>query len=64
MWPYEYGPRRQNNRRTNGVTEPSSYSTVNMVFYLIYSMSKWIITYFELLPNIGILPIAALVLGR
>ncbi|MBA0661537.1 hypothetical protein Goklo_005819 [Gossypium klotzschianum] len=35
-----------------------------MVFYLIYSMSKWIITYFELLPNIGILPIAALVLGR
>ncbi|MFQ6660665.1 hypothetical protein Gotur_029089 [Gossypium turneri] len=29
-----------------------------MVIYLIYSMSKWISTYSELLPSIGILPIA------
>ncbi|MBA0692416.1 hypothetical protein Goari_009979, partial [Gossypium aridum] len=37
----------------------SSYSTMNMEICLIYSMSKWINTYFELLPSIGILPIAA-----
>ncbi|MBA0813046.1 hypothetical protein Gohar_026933, partial [Gossypium harknessii] len=42
------------------MTKPSSYSTVTMVIYLIYSMSKWISTYSELLPSIGILPIAAL----
>ncbi|MBA0755753.1 hypothetical protein Gogos_021789 [Gossypium gossypioides] len=35
-----------------------------MVIYLIYSMSKWISTYFELLPSIGILPIPASLLGR
>ncbi|MBA0756590.1 hypothetical protein Gogos_020672 [Gossypium gossypioides] len=41
-----------------------SYSTEIMVICLIYSMSKWISTYSELLPSIGILPIAALFLGR
>ncbi|MBA0834290.1 hypothetical protein Goarm_006659 [Gossypium armourianum] len=35
-----------------------------MVICLIYSMSKWISTYSELLPNIGISPIAGLLLGR
>ncbi|MBA0678483.1 hypothetical protein Goari_019826, partial [Gossypium aridum] len=43
----------------NGMTKPSSYSTKTMVICLIYSMSKWISTYFELLPSIGISPIAA-----
>ncbi|MBA0574806.1 hypothetical protein Golob_027988 [Gossypium lobatum] len=31
---------------------------------LIYSISKWINTYSELLLNIGILPIAVSLLGR
>ncbi|MBA0682467.1 hypothetical protein Goari_024184, partial [Gossypium aridum] len=43
--------------------KPSSYSTVTMVIFLIYSMSKWIRTYSELLPSIGIPPIAASFLG-
>ncbi|MBA0756365.1 hypothetical protein Gogos_021478 [Gossypium gossypioides] len=34
-----------------------------MKICLIYSMSKWISTYSELLPNIGIPLIAASVLG-
>ncbi|MBA0819605.1 hypothetical protein Gohar_021823 [Gossypium harknessii] len=46
------------------MTKPSSYSTVNMVIYLIYSMSKWISTYFELLPSIEIPPIPASLLRR
>ncbi|MFQ6657939.1 hypothetical protein Gotur_027424 [Gossypium turneri] len=46
------------------MTKPSSYSTVTMVIYLIYSMSTWISTYFELLPSIRILPIAITFLGR
>ncbi|MBA0711519.1 hypothetical protein Golax_010691 [Gossypium laxum] len=46
------------------MTKPSSYSTVTMVICLIYSMSKWIRTYSELLPSIGIPPIAASLLGR
>ncbi|MBA0638415.1 hypothetical protein Godav_025219 [Gossypium davidsonii] len=46
------------------MTKSNSYSTVNMMVYLIYSMSKWISTYFELLPSIGIPPIAASLLGR
>ncbi|MBA0878760.1 hypothetical protein Goshw_008006 [Gossypium schwendimanii] len=37
---------------------------MTMVICLIYSMSKWISTYFELLLNIGILPIATSLLGR
>ncbi|MBA0819020.1 hypothetical protein Gohar_019562 [Gossypium harknessii] len=48
----------------NGVTKPSSYSTINMVIYLICLMSKWTSIYSELLPSIGILPIAASLLGR
>ncbi|MBA0644219.1 hypothetical protein Goklo_028409 [Gossypium klotzschianum] len=48
----------------NGMTKPSNYSTKTMVICLIYSMSKWISTYFELLPSIGISPIAASLLGR
>ncbi|MBA0731470.1 hypothetical protein Golax_025509 [Gossypium laxum] len=35
-----------------------------MVICLIYSMSKWISTYSELWPNIGISPIVALLSGR
>ncbi|MBA0556504.1 hypothetical protein Golob_026597 [Gossypium lobatum] len=35
-----------------------------MVICLIYSMSNWIRTYSELLPSIGIPPIAASLLGR
>ncbi|MBA0810232.1 hypothetical protein Gohar_002241 [Gossypium harknessii] len=35
-----------------------------MVICLIYWMSKWISTYFKLLPNIRISPIAASLLGR
>ncbi|MBA0765821.1 hypothetical protein Gotri_014949 [Gossypium trilobum] len=35
-----------------------------MVICLIYSMSKWISTYSELRPSIGILPIVALLLER
>ncbi|MBA0795761.1 hypothetical protein Gohar_006597 [Gossypium harknessii] len=35
-----------------------------MVICLIYSMSKWISTYSELLPNFGIPPIAASLLER
>ncbi|MFQ6667762.1 hypothetical protein Gotur_033671 [Gossypium turneri] len=46
------------------MTKPISYSTVTMVIYLIYSMSKWISTCSELLPSIGISPITALLLGR
>ncbi|MBA0632947.1 hypothetical protein Godav_001609 [Gossypium davidsonii] len=46
------------------MTKSSSYSTKIMVIYLIYSMSKWISTYSELLPSIGISPIAALLSGR
>ncbi|MBA0878759.1 hypothetical protein Goshw_008006 [Gossypium schwendimanii] len=46
------------------MAKPSSYSTMTMVICLIYSMSKWISTYFELLLNIGILPIATSLLGR
>ncbi|MBA0754789.1 hypothetical protein Gogos_021713 [Gossypium gossypioides] len=46
------------------MTKPSSYSTETMVIFLIYSMSKWINTYFELLPSIGIPPIVASLLGR
>ncbi|MFQ6636945.1 hypothetical protein Gotur_014134 [Gossypium turneri] len=46
------------------MTKSNSYFTVNMVICLIYSMSKWISTYFELLPSIGIPPIAASLLGR
>ncbi|MBA0620652.1 hypothetical protein Godav_006350, partial [Gossypium davidsonii] len=34
------------------MTKPISYSTVTMVICLIYSMSKWINTCSELLPNI------------
>ncbi|MBA0669387.1 hypothetical protein Goklo_029240 [Gossypium klotzschianum] len=44
--------------------KPSSYSTLTMVICLIYSMSKWISTYSEHLPSIGILPIVASLLGR
>ncbi|MBA0786745.1 hypothetical protein Gotri_000152 [Gossypium trilobum] len=40
------------------------YSTMTMVICLIYSMSKWISTYSELWPSIGIPPIAASLLGR
>ncbi|MBA0566547.1 hypothetical protein Golob_011356 [Gossypium lobatum] len=46
------------------MTKPSSYSTMTMVIYLIYSMSKWTSTYSELLLNIGIPPIATSLLGR
>ncbi|MBA0634561.1 hypothetical protein Godav_025296 [Gossypium davidsonii] len=35
-----------------------------MVICLIYSMSKWIITYSKLLPSIGIPPIAILLSRR
>ncbi|MBA0629244.1 hypothetical protein Godav_023833 [Gossypium davidsonii] len=41
------------------MTKPSSYSTVTMMIFLTYSMSKWISTYSDLLLSIGILPIAA-----
>ncbi|MFQ6655142.1 hypothetical protein Gotur_025831 [Gossypium turneri] len=40
------------------------YSTINMVIYLICLMSKWTSIYFELLPSIGIPPIAVSLLGR
>ncbi|MFQ6627053.1 hypothetical protein Gotur_005990 [Gossypium turneri] len=46
------------------MTKSNSYSTVNMVICHIYSMSKWISTYFELLPSIRISPIAASLLRR
>ncbi|MBA0852776.1 hypothetical protein Goshw_009659 [Gossypium schwendimanii] len=46
------------------MTKPSSYSIVTMVIFLIYLMSKWISTYFELLLSFGIPPIAASLLGR
>ncbi|MBA0794836.1 hypothetical protein Gohar_019125 [Gossypium harknessii] len=46
------------------MTKPSSYSTVTMVICFIYPMSKWISTYSELLPSIGIPPIATSLLGR
>ncbi|MFQ6650407.1 hypothetical protein Gotur_023450 [Gossypium turneri] len=46
------------------MAKSSSYSTVNMVICLIYSMSKWIRTYSELLPSIRISPIAISLLGR
>ncbi|MBA0796617.1 hypothetical protein Gohar_007374 [Gossypium harknessii] len=45
-------------------TRINSYSTVNMVICHIYSMSKWISTYFELLSSIRISPIAASLLRR
>ncbi|MBA0756438.1 hypothetical protein Gogos_021902 [Gossypium gossypioides] len=45
------------------MAKPISYSTQTIVIYLIYSMSKWISTYFELLPSIGISSIAALLSG-
>ncbi|MBA0708049.1 hypothetical protein Golax_020040 [Gossypium laxum] len=45
------------------MTKPSSYSTMTMVICLIYPMSKWISTYSELLPSIGIPPIATSLLG-
>ncbi|MBA0679623.1 hypothetical protein Goari_011382 [Gossypium aridum] len=41
------------------MTKPSSYSIVTMVICLIYSMSKWISTYSELLISFGIPPITA-----
>ncbi|MBA0577892.1 hypothetical protein Golob_000034 [Gossypium lobatum] len=44
--------------------KPSSYSTVTMVIYLIYLMLKWISTYSELSPSIGISPIVILLLGK
>ncbi|MBA0741761.1 hypothetical protein Gogos_014890 [Gossypium gossypioides] len=43
--------------------KPISYSTVTMVIYFIYSMSKWISTYSELLPSIRI-PLIAVSLLR
>ncbi|MBA0618893.1 hypothetical protein Godav_028159 [Gossypium davidsonii] len=46
------------------MTKPNSYSTLTMVIYLIYSMSKWINTYSELLPSIKISPIADSLLER
>ncbi|MBA0855370.1 hypothetical protein Goshw_012679 [Gossypium schwendimanii] len=46
------------------MAKPSSYFTVTMVICLIYSMSKWISTYSELWPSIGIPPIVALLLER
>ncbi|MBA0828586.1 hypothetical protein Goarm_013247 [Gossypium armourianum] len=46
------------------MTKSSSYSTVNMVICLIYSMSKWVSTYSEILPNIGIMPISTSLLER
>ncbi|MBA0630736.1 hypothetical protein Godav_002801 [Gossypium davidsonii] len=46
------------------MTKPSSYSTITIVIYFIYSMSKWISSYSELLPSIGILPIVTSLLGR
>ncbi|MBA0766043.1 hypothetical protein Gotri_015129 [Gossypium trilobum] len=46
------------------MTKPSSYSTKTIVICLIYSMSKWIRIYSELLPSIGIPPIAASLLER
>ncbi|MBA0644220.1 hypothetical protein Goklo_028409, partial [Gossypium klotzschianum] len=53
MRPSGYGSRRHNKRKTTaGMTKPSNYSTKTMVICLIYSMSKWISTYFELLPSI------------
>ncbi|MBA0630931.1 hypothetical protein Godav_002974 [Gossypium davidsonii] len=64
MRPSGYGLRRHNKRRTNGMTKPSSYSTVIMGICLIYSMSKWISTYSELWPSIRILPIVVLLLRR
>ncbi|MFQ6629391.1 hypothetical protein Gotur_007438 [Gossypium turneri] len=42
----------------------NSYSTMNMLICLIYSMSKWISTYSELSPSIGISPTIALLLGN
>ncbi|MBA0805148.1 hypothetical protein Gohar_004689 [Gossypium harknessii] len=44
--------------------KPSSYSTLTIVIYLIYSMSKWISTYSKLLPSIGIPPTTVLLLVR
>ncbi|MBA0729279.1 hypothetical protein Golax_004658 [Gossypium laxum] len=60
----EYGPRKCNKRRTNGMMKPKNYFTVTMVIYLIYSMSKWINTYSKPWPNIRISSITALLLGR
>ncbi|MBA0703064.1 hypothetical protein Goari_027504 [Gossypium aridum] len=39
-----------------------SYSTVTMVIYIIYLMSRWISICFELWLNIGISPTTALLL--
>ncbi|MBA0683551.1 hypothetical protein Goari_025199 [Gossypium aridum] len=41
-----------------------SYSTVNIVICIIYSMSKWISTYSELLLSIGIPATTASLLGK
>ncbi|MBA0577350.1 hypothetical protein Golob_023948 [Gossypium lobatum] len=46
------------------MTKPNSYSIVTMVICLIYLMSKWINTYFKLLPNIGISPTVDSLLER
>ncbi|MBA0624238.1 hypothetical protein Godav_009628 [Gossypium davidsonii] len=42
----------------------SSYTTITMVTYLIYSMSKWISTYSELWPSISIPSMTTLLLER
>ncbi|MBA0673674.1 hypothetical protein Goklo_025213 [Gossypium klotzschianum] len=64
MRPSEYGLRRHNKRRTNGMMKQSSYTTITMVTYLIYSMSKWISTYSELWPSISIPSMTTLLLER
>ncbi|MBA0780690.1 hypothetical protein Gotri_004764 [Gossypium trilobum] len=46
------------------MTKTSSYSTVTIMICFIYSTSKWIRTYSELLPSIRIPPIAVSHLGR
>ncbi|MBA0809312.1 hypothetical protein Gohar_024978 [Gossypium harknessii] len=55
MRPCEYGSRKDNKRKV---------TALNMVIFLIYSMSKWISIYSELSPSIGILPTAASLLGK
>ncbi|MBA0729278.1 hypothetical protein Golax_025742 [Gossypium laxum] len=62
--PSEYGLRRYNKRRTNGMMKLGSYSTVTMVIYIIYLMSRWISICFELWPSIGISPTNVLLLER
>ncbi|MBA0552246.1 hypothetical protein Golob_023075 [Gossypium lobatum] len=46
------------------MTKPNNYSIVTMVICLIYLMSRWISTCFELWLNIGILPTTALLWER